>query len=410
MKQFFTFVFWPALAGLAFAMALLFTPRLANFVPGLAPYIDRQPVTASQDFSRLSFNSAIRKAIPAVVSINNLQLVNRRFRIRLSPNITGIGNLSDENTTLGSGVIISPEGHIVTSYHVMFNPDLEIIRPEQDISVTLNDGRSVEARLIYLDAKNDLALLKIDEGHLTHLPLPENNRPQTGDIVLAIGNPRNIGQSVSFGIISALWRRGDSYVIQTDAAINPGNSGGALVDINGNFIGINSTIVSESGGSEGISFAVPATKAMDLMRQYLDLDSKKDTEPGYLGVNAASISLEQGQREYGFSIQGFLVNNVAPGSAADMAGLRAGDIITAVNDQNLQVQDTIDKAEAYKTISVISALKPGTLIMIEVFREDKGMRIPVILGYGSPLVTDPREELGLPLGGTFPEPDILPMR
>jgi serine protease DegS len=408
MKQFFTFVFWPAMAGLAFAIALLITPHLARFVPGLAPFLDRQPVPSSQESSQLSFSSAIRKAIPAVVSINNLQLVNRRFRIRLTPNITGIGNLFDENTTLGSGVIISPEGHIVTSYHVMFNPDLEIIRPEQDISVTLNDGRSVAARLIYLDAKNDLALLKIDAEHVTHLPMPENNRLEYGDIVLAIGNPRNIGQSVSFGIISALWKRGDSYVIQTDAAINPGNSGGALVDINGNFIGINSTIVSESGGSEGISFAVPAAKAMDLMRQYLDLESKKDTEPGYLGVNAASISLEQGQREYGFGIQGFLVNSVAPGSAADMAGLRAGDIITAVNDQNLQVQDTIDKAEAYKTISVISALKPGTLIMIEVFREDKGMRIPVILGYGSPLVTDPSEELGQPLDGPISEPNILP--
>lgn len=400
MKQLFTFVFWPAVAGLVFAFVLLQAPRLGTFIPALVPaQPETLPSQANADFSSLSFNSAVKKASPAVVSINNLQQVNRRIRIQLTPNITGLRNLPDQNNTLGSGVILSPEGYIVTSYHVMFNPDLEIIRPEQDITVTLNDGRNIEASLVYLDAKTDLALLKIAADNLTHLQVPENKQPQTGDIVLAIGNPRNIGQSASLGIISALWRRDDSYVIQTDAAINPGNSGGALIDISGNFIGINSTIVSESGGSEGISFAVPASKAMDLLKQYRDL-AARSMEPGYLGVNADGISLEQGLQEYGKNIQGFLVKSVSGNSAADMAGVQPGDVITAVNDQKLEIQETTDKEAAYKTISVISGQTPGTLIMLEIFREGRSTRIPVILGYGKPTVIDPREEVGQPLDAT----------
>lgn len=405
MKSLLNFFIWPAVAGLVFALVLLQAPRLATQFPWLLPDSGALPAVATApDFSTLSFNTAIRKAIPAVVSINNLQLINRQVRIRLTPYLTGVSNLPDENSTLGSGIIISPEGYIVTSYHVMFSPELEIIRPEVDITITLNDGRTREARVVYLDAKNDLALLKIDADNLTHLEIPARRRPQTGDIVLAIGNPRNVGQSSSFGIISAMWRRADSYVIQTDAAINPGNSGGALIDIEGNFIGVNSTIVSESGGSEGISFAVPASKAMDLLQQYLDVAASTD-QPGYLGVNADSITTEQGRMLFGQDIQGFQINSVNPASAADMAGLQYGDIITGINDQALVIQGGIDKDEAYKTISVISALKPGTLIMLDIWRNERNMRVPVVLGYGNPRIFDPREEMGQPLDM---EMDLLP--
>lgn len=397
MKKLLAFVAWPAIAGLVFALVLLQAPRISALFPGLLPQLpqDAQSRTVP-DFSSLSFNAAIRKAVPAVVSINNLQLINRRVRIRLTPYLTGVSNLPDETSTLGSGVIISPDGYIVTSYHVMFNPDLEIIRPEVDITITLNDGRTSDARVVYLDAKNDLALLKIETEGLSYLEPPSNRQPQTGDIVLAIGNPRNIGQSSSFGIISAMWRRGDSYVIQTDAAINPGNSGGALIDIDGNFIGVNSTIVSESGGSEGISFAVPASKAMDLLKQYLDVDASRD-QPGYLGVNADPLTREQGRLFFGQDIEGFIVNSVTPKSAADMAGLQSGDVIIGVNDQALTIRDTTDKDEAYKSIAVISALQPGTLVMLDVYRDERNMRIPVVLGYGNPRIFDPREELQQPL-------------
>lgn len=397
MKKVISFIVWPALAGLVFALILLQAPRIAGLFPGLLPQdLGTAASNGPTDFSTLSFNAAIRKAVPAVVSINNLQLINRQVRIRLTPYITGVRNLPDETSTLGSGVIISPEGYIVTSYHVMFNPELEIIRPEVDINITLNDGRTTEARVVFLDAKNDLALLKIDAEGLSYLEPPEHRLPQTGDIVLAIGNPRNIGQSSSFGIISALWGRGDSYVIQTDAAINPGNSGGALIDIEGNFIGVNSTIVSESGGSEGISFAVPASKAMELLEQYLDVAASSD-QPGYLGVNADPITREQGRIVFGQEIEGFHVNSVTPKSAADMAGLQSGDVIIGVNDQALSIQDTTDKDEAYKSIAMISALKPGTLVMLDIYRDERSMRIPIVLGYGNPRIFDPREEVGQPL-------------
>lgn len=397
MKKLLAFVAWPAIAGLVFALVLLQAPRISALFPGLLPQLPQDAQSRTPpDFSTLSFNAAIRKAVPAVVSINNLQLINRRVRIRLTPYLTGVSNLPDETSTLGSGVIISPDGYIVTSYHVMFNPELEIIRPEVDITITLNDGRTSDARVVYLDAKNDLALLKIETEGLSYLEPPSNRQPQTGDIVLAIGNPRNIGQSSSFGIISAMWRRGDSYVIQTDAAINPGNSGGALIDIDGNFIGVNSTIVSESGGSEGISFAVPASKAMDLLKQYLDVDASRD-QPGYLGVNADPLTREQGRLFFGQDIEGFIVNSVTPKSAADMAGLQSGDVIIGVNDQALTIRDTTDKDEAYKSIAVISALQPGTLVMLDVYRDERNMRIPVVLGYGNPRIFDPREELQQPL-------------
>ena len=154
MKNVLHFVVWPAVAGLAFALVLLQAPRIAALFPGLLPADSAagSGAATAPDFSTLSFNTAIRKAVPAVVSINNLQLINRPFLVRLTPNITGFGNRPDETSTLGSGVIISPEGYIVTSYHVMFNPELEIIRPEVDINITLNDGRTAEARVIFLDA------------------------------------------------------------------------------------------------------------------------------------------------------------------------------------------------------------------------------------------------------------------
>jgi len=396
MKKLFNFVFWPALAGLVLALVLLQVPHLIRLLPALAAYFP-QPllVEAPAESSMLSFRSAIKKALPAVVSINNLQLVSRQglevLTYRNNPIAQRIKSFEDQNNTLGSGVIISPDGYIITSYHVMFNPALEIINPEQDITITLNDKRNIEAELISLDAKNDLALLKVDAANLTHLQLANSSYLQVGDIVLAIGNPRNVGQSASFGIISALWQRDDSYLIQTDAAVNPGNSGGALIDINGNLIGVNSTIVSESGGSEGISFAVPASKALNLLAQYLT-EQKLDTgNSGYLGVSASGLPLDKGRELLGKDIQGFVVNSVAQNSAADLAGIRMNDVITAVNNVQLKMISNTDEAEAWKTIANVSARKPGELIMLQVYRNGEFIKVPTILGIGEPKVFPPDE-------------------
>jgi S1-C subfamily serine protease len=198
---------------------------------------------------------------------------------------------------------------------------------------------------------------------------------------LAIGNPRNIGQSVTFGIISALWRREDSYVIQTDAAINPGNSGGALIDTDGHFIGVNSTIVSGSGGSEGISFAVPAAKAMELLERYLASDPS-----GYLGVNADGLTLEQGRLMFGQDVQGFLISEVTANAPAQKAGLQVKDLITAVNGNKINVPTTDDMAKAYEIIASISDLPPGDSVTLEIFRDGAFIEVSATLGYGEPAV------------------------
>jgi S1-C subfamily serine protease len=189
---------------------------------------------------------------------------------------------------------------------------------------------------------------------------------------------------VTFGIISALWRRDDSYVIQTDAAINPGNSGGALIDSDGHFIGVNSTIVSGSGGSEGISFAVPAGKAMELLERYLASDPS-----GHLGVNADSLTLRQGQSRFGEAVQGFLINEVTANSPAQRAGLQVGDLITAVDGQALVIPDSGNVETAYEMMSAISDLPAGQDVVLNIFRDSAFIAVTVTLGYGEPVVFMP---------------------
>jgi S1-C subfamily serine protease len=403
MKKLLTFVFWPSLAGLAFALALLQTPRLAAVIPGLAPYL--LPPTAIQPPAPgmgFSYSDAISKAAPAVVSINFKQVV-------LTPSTNRNHSVIDDSNSLGSGVIISVDGFIISSYHIFFNPAIqESFTP--DITVTFSDGRSTEARFMSLDEKNDLALLKVDADDLPYLPPADMGNLLVGDVVLAIGNPRNIGQSVTFGIISGLWQRDDSFMIQTDAAINPGNSGGALINIDGELIGINSTIVSESGGSEGISFAIPADRALNLLEQYLSSGPS-----GYLGVHSEILTLAEGLRRFGQDVQGFLVNEVTPNSPAEKAGMQENDVITGVNDTKLVIRDENDEAEAFRLIATISNLPPGELIMIEVFRDGSLLQLPAILGIGEPQVykeLEIMEDSSNTSGTTIenPPPAIQPLR
>ncbi len=375
MKKILNFVLWPALAGLTFAVTLLIVPRFAGRLPGLEAYFSQGNGQTSASTVQLSYSDPIKKAAPAVVSINYRETVIRTEEV---------GDYAAENNSIGSGVIISKDGFIITSYHVVFNPENDN-GYYLDITVTLNDGTDIEAHVVSLDEKNDLALLKIDSENLPFLVPSSSSELQRGNVVLAIGNPRNIGQSVSFGIISALWQREDSFVIQTDAAINPGNSGGALIDTNGKLIGINSTIVSESGGSEGISFAIPAGKATELLDQYL-----ASGPSGYIGVNTEVLTLTNGQQIFGQDVQGFKVIRVTLNSPADKAGIRVNDIITRVNDTKITISrdDTTAEArrETMQFVNAISNQEPGALITIEVFRDGKYLQIPTILGIGEPQV------------------------
>ena len=286
---------------------------------------------------------------------------------------------------------------------MVFSDDVERLFWDKELLVTLQDGRNLEARVVSVDEKSDLALLKVDAEQLPSLNLANLGGLQVGDVVLAIGNPRNVGQSVTQGIISALLHRDDSFMIQTDAAINPGNSGGGLIDIDGNLIGINSTIVSESGGSEGIGFSIPADMAMNLMEQYL-----ASGPSGYLGVSAGGLSLADGQLRFGQDVQGIEVTEVNPNSPADKAGMTVGDIITGVGEQKLEIRNPPDrdqaKAEANAAVSYITSRPPGELVKIEVFRDGIFLQIPVTLGVGEPEIYE------VPIEVTNQNRDGLPVR
>jgi serine protease DegS len=389
MNKLINFIIWPAVAGLVFGFMLLQLPRLAEVIPGLNAFLPPQTVPEDNRFT-YSFSDAIAKTAPAVVSINFTADVARKVNPPIFDPFRGNVQFyegGEETSSLGSGVIISPDGYIITSFHIfqLQDPDLIYESPFPEITVTLYDGSNVEARILAVEEHNDLALLKIDAENLAYLMPAEENTLDVGDIVLAIGNPRNIGQSVTQGIISALLRTADSYVIQTDAAINPGSSGGALVDLDGKLVGINSTIVSESGGSEGISFAVPARLGQALMQAYID-----QGPGGYLGVNGGYISRIIGRMILDLDTQGLWVEQLDRNGAAEKAGLQPNDVIVSINDIEIISLDTAEYAIQYT-----NNMSPGETVIARVFRNGEILTFPIVLGVGEAFLLYTEDELFL---------------
>lgn len=228
----------------------------------------------------------------------------------------------------GSGVVVDAKnGYIVTNAHVIENAD--------EITVTLQDDRTFSAEVIGTDPASDIAVIKIDAPKLTAIELADSEKSRVGDFVVAIGNPFGLGHTVTSGIVSALGRSGlnrDNYedFIQTDASINPGNSGGALVNLRGQLIGVNSAILTRSGGNIGIGFAIPSNMVKAVMDQLLEFG---EVRRGLLGVNIYTVTPDIAEAYGVEEIQGALISQVMPGSSAEQAGLKAGDIITAVNDE-----------------------------------------------------------------------------
>jgi len=304
------------------------------------------PVTnTAAPYSRDSYAHAVKVASRSVVSIKAVAQVAEtsshsqldpllgRFFGQTSPHT----NRFNTKTSLGSGVILTKDGLVLTNYHVVANT--------KEISVTLMDGRSVSGKRVGSDPETDLALLKIELNNLPSIPLSNSDQLEVGDIVLAIGNPYGVGQTVTQGIISATGRNRvglNTYenFIQTDAAINPGNSGGALINTRGELVAINSAIYSQSGGYQGISFSIPINLALDVMQ---DLAQHGQVVRGWLGVEGQDVNPEILKKVGLKDISGVLITEVFIDSPAYKAGLKIGDIITQIDDKKINdVRDILN--------------------------------------------------------------------
>ena len=313
-----------------------------------------------------SFSAAARKAAPAVVSITTSKAVRHpRSNDPWFQFFFGDQGLQAQ-TGLGSGVIISPEGYILTNNHVVEGAD--------EIEVTLSDSRRARASVIGTDPETDLAVLRIQLDKLPVIVLGDSDQLAVGDQVLAIGNPFGVGQTVTSGIVSALGRsqlgiNTFENFIQTDAAINPGNSGGALTDINGNLMGINTAIYSRSGGSMGIGFAIPVSTA----RLVLDgIVRDGQVTRGWIGVEPNELSPELAQTFGVRATEGVIITGVLQGGPAAQAGVRPGDVILKVDGK---ATNTVPQL-----LTAVAALKPGTPARFELQRGDERLEVSVVAG------------------------------
>ena len=325
-----------------------------------------------------SLRFAAKKASPSVVSINTSTRKQNLPEHAKDPwfrYFFGDQDESSPNAGLGSGVIVSPEGYILTNNHVIESAD--------EITVFLNDGRSTRAKLVGTDPDTDLAVLKIKLDNLPVMVLSDSDQLQVGDVVLAIGNPFGVGQTVTSGIVSALGRNQLGIntfenFIQTDAAINPGNSGGALVDVQGNLLGINTAIYSRSGGSMGIGFAIPVSTA----RQVLEgIVKEGQVVRGWIGVEPTEITPDLAKT---FSVQrnnGVIITGVLQTGPAFKAGVRPGDVLLAVEGQQVQT--------VAELLTRVSALKPGQPARLTVLRQSEQIELTVTPGQRPKAKTPP---------------------
>ena len=320
----------------------------------------------------VSLSPAAKKAMPSVVNI----FTSKDVKVPRHPFMDDplfkrfFGDQLDGETqhssSLGSGVIVGPEGYILTNHHVVEAAD--------EIELALADGRKAPAKVVGTDPETDLAVLKVDLSGLPAVTFGNPDKLSVGDVVLAIGNPFGVGQTVTMGIVSALGRShlGISTFenfIQTDAAINPGNSGGALVDASGNLVGINSAIYSRSGGSLGIGFAIPANLAKQVMEQIVRTGS---VTRGWIGVEVQDLSAELAESFKLSNIHGTLIAGVLRGGPADKAGIKPGDILVAV--------ETSEVLDSTSMLNLVAALEPGKQATLKILRNRGEMSVKVSVG------------------------------
>ncbi len=335
--------------------------------PSLALALQEAPASANGPAPPGSFRLAAQKASAAVVSINTSKAAKSRPRSNDPWFNFFFGEQGNEpQVGLGSGVIVSADGYILTNNHVVESAD--------EIEVILNDSRRARAKVIGTDPDSDLAVLRIELDRLPVIVLGNSDSLQVGDQVLAIGNPFGVGQTVTGGIVSALGRNQLGIntfenFIQTDAAINPGNSGGALVDTRGHLLGINTAIYSRSGGSMGIGFAIPVATA----RLVLDgIVKDGQVTRGWIGVEPSDLSPELAET-FGVKTQaGVIITGVMQNAPAAQAGIRPGDVVTEVAGK--------PTSNVSELLSAVAALKPGTEARFSLLRRDQKVELKVIPG------------------------------
>jgi len=371
-------IFVGMLIGTAFLLPFHLKLFARETTPGTSPAInvDNTPIVRDVKAGN-SFAPVVKKAAPSVVNIYSTHIV--RFRRNPMPfeddpffrqffGAPDNRELTRKEQSLGSGVIVSADGYILTASHVVRDAD------EIKVALGANDDKKYDAKVVGTDPQTDVAVLKIQASGLPAVTLGNSEQLEVGDVVLAIGNPFGVGQTVTMGIISALGRHykelgGYQNFIQTDAAINPGNSGGALIDTQGRLIGINTWIASSSGGSEGVGFAVPVNMARHVME---NLIAGGKVSRGYLGIYPQDITPRLAKA---FSLGnggGVLIGDVFPGTPADKAGIKRGDIVTEFNGKSIP--------DAHTLTLMISDCAPGTDANLKVVRDGVSKTFSIKLG------------------------------
>jgi serine protease DegS len=371
------YISWPVVAGLlAAALFMLLLPETLNNAAkmetrGLSPGV------SGEWQGPASYASAVQRASASVVNIYTRKTLERpRHPLLDDPffrRFFSNSNLPQQQrmqSSLGSGVILTEDGYILTNNHVVTDAD--------EIVVQLQDGREAMVKVIGKDPDTDLAVLKIDLDNLIPINIDAASMPRVGDVTLAIGNPFGVGQSVTQGIISATGRNGLGLntfenFIQTDAAINPGNSGGALVDAFGNLLGINAAILDKTGYSVGIGFAIPANTAVKVLQ---DIVEHGYVIRGWLGVEARPLTRLAATKLGMDPPSGLVITSIYINSPAHLAGLQPGDIITRINDYWV--------VDNEKSMNLIADLSPGDSVKLEVIREGQKSTIMAVTGTRPP--------------------------
>ena len=363
-----------ACLGLLFVLRVFYPHLLETGKEGIV--INQVESNVTPSIAKAGYSVAAHKAMPSVVNIFTSSKVvapnpNEQFKDDpLYKHFFGEQPDSNEDdqpeSSLGSGVIVSDKGLILTNDHVVASAD--------EIEVALADGRKLSAKVVGTDPDTDLAVLQVDANNLPAITFAAPDKLSVGDVVLAIGNPFGVGQTVTQGIVSALGRNHlgiNTYenFIQTDASINPGNSGGALIDAEGNLVGINSAIYSRNGGSMGIGFAIPASIARQVMEQ---IALSGSVTRGWIGIEAQDITPELAESFKLAQARGSLIAGVLRNSPAEVAGIKAGDVLLAINDKEV--------SDSSSMLNLIAVLKPNEKAVLKIARAEKEIEIKVTVG------------------------------